>query len=707
MSVPFSIGYPDITWDAVSVTASEASGFPVRNLFYGGSNLVWKRSGNATSTNITFDMGLTRAASANYCVLRGINLTTALQGSNYGVSVQVRASIDNFVSSNILIAEQNPIVLLGTKDEDALILFDTTPEYRYWRVVINTASSIQHAMRKLFLGRRFDFNNNQPYYPYSSNYADDTKPFVSDSGSLFKSSSGRKQKRLAFNWRNVSDFNRDVFHSRVIEAKDDSPICLIHQSDVHNPLSVYRPQKDIADFAPVAAYEAEGSRLFTDTAGTTPAAYGEQVARWNEPFNGHNATQATAGSRPFRATAPITGVRNTWNYSEPASGTGYATTTGAVFRSAVQLSDHVPHEVYLEDATISRQITQNFPTGSLIGKTWTLSFLVKMDNGLMPNQGSGNYRDFTITWENSDQTNYSVFNYEDKGNGVYRVSATRSFTGTNVSITIRKYIGLNTNTGISISAIQFEEASSASPYQRRVTRHEVYEQGVPNRDYLFLGGSTNKRWMTIGTALGRPANYTIIAVTKSYQLAGQAIVFAGDGTANNYLTLQFRAASGDGFVPRLSAAIGDGVAGSTTFSELATPTDWRVPNISASRYTSGNDFVDLFFQGQKQNLEKVTSAASANTGANKSLSIGRAGSFDSEYFNGEIYAIYIFDKSLSDADLTRFQALASQKWQVANLEYPANTNPDIFTGWIQNYNVVSGAWANINNINMEIIEDVS
>jgi hypothetical protein len=50
------------------------------------------------------------------------------------------------------------------------------------------------------------------------------------------------------------------------------------------------------------------------------------------------------------------------------------------------------------------------------------------------------------------------------------------------------------------------------------------------------------------------------------------------------------------------------------------------------------------------------------------MNIGRLGA--TQNFPGNISALYIFNKALTNADRIRFEALVSQKWQVANLSYP-------------------------------------
>lgn len=702
-NVNFSIAYPEIPWDAVTITASsEESGFPVTNLFYGGSGVIWKRSGTATSSTITFDLGLTKSSTANYCILRGISNTVSQQGSKYGVNIAINASTDNFVSSNVLVASQTPIELVGPKDEDAILIFDQTIAYRYWRVVIATTSSIQHQLRGLFIGNLFNFNGVSPYYPYASGYVETAQPFISDRGTLFKSSVGRKQRLIEINWRNVLDSTRDFFQSRIIEAKDDTPFCFVHKDSIHNPLTVYKQPKALTDFAPVAAYLATPERMFDATSGGALTAVGAAVARWENTISGsHHATQATLGNRPLRGTEPVVGRRNLWNFSEPASATGYAHATNLTFRASTSIPN-VQSEVYLLDATLERRLGQNVWPTTQAGKTFTLSFLVRLDSGLLPNTGAGSYRDFTVTWDNSDVTNYALFSYQDLGGGVYRARITRTFATSSLAVNIRKYLGLNNNMGVTISQMQIEEASSMTAYQRTVGAHESYQAGIPNRDYLAFDGTDD--WLTAGTGISKFSSYTIYAVIQGLGTGTQSVCMAGDnGNSTNNMHVQLRRVSGDGFVRRLGTQVTNG-AGSVTLSDISTPTEWIVPSIAAVTYQTGNDFSFLAFNGTNLPIVKSTFGATSNTGTARPFIMGKAGDFASEFLNGKIYGILVFNVAHSTSDRQYIEHLLSERFSIGSLEAPTNTN--VLTAWINEYEITSGENANLNNISLSLIEDI-
>jgi hypothetical protein len=95
--------------------------------------------------------------------------------------------------------------------------------------------------------------------------------------------------------------------------------------------------------------------------------------------------------------------------------------------------------------------------------TYTLSFFVKVGDGVLPNQGSGSYRDFTLTVNNSDTINYTVIINNHVGNGVYRCTYTFVSNG-NTVFNFRKYGGLNNNTPVVAFGFQLEAGAFASPY---------------------------------------------------------------------------------------------------------------------------------------------------------------------------------------------------------------------------------------------------
>jgi hypothetical protein len=117
--------------------------------------------------------------------------------------------------------------------------------------------------------------------------------------------------------------------------------------------------------------------------------------------------------------------------------------------------------VLLQDSTVSRTLTQSITVSN--GVTYTFSFFVKVGDGVLPNQGSGSYRDFTLTVNNSDITNYTAIINNHVGNGVYRCTFTFVSNGATV-FNFRKYSGLNNNTPVVAFGFQLEAGAFATPY---------------------------------------------------------------------------------------------------------------------------------------------------------------------------------------------------------------------------------------------------
>jgi hypothetical protein len=699
-NINFSIAYPDITWDAIAITGSEDSNFPLRNLFYGGSTVMWKRSGTATSTSITFDLGLSKSATANYCILRGVHHIVAEQGDRYGVSFQVRASSDNFSASDILIAEKNPIEIVGVKDEDALLLFNTSDSYRYWRVVINTDTAIQHSLRKLFLGNLFDFYGNSPFYPYSSNYTSSASAFVSDKGTLFKSSQGKKQKLISINWRNVTDQARDFFQKRIIESKDDSPLALIHKNDYHNPLSVYKKKKTLTDYKPVAWFDAlDPTTLFNATSGGTLPAYGSSVARWENKATVNHATQATAGSRPIRATAPITGVRNVWSFSEPTDGSLISASNITYSSGNV---DGFSSEAFFGDNSVSRTFlkgAQNFRQPLIDGVAYRLRVRIKMSDNSAPNfSGATGDRDFVFVRNNSESTGATVI---PLANDVYEVRFQWT-QGTATSVGIRKNT-TNSNKTFWASGFTVEEQSVDVnlPYQRTLN-YEVYEQGVPNRDYLFFDGSDDFLSANglASVVQGDDTPFTIIAVSSPRDIAANGHIWSfGNSLGTNYYHFLMYGFS--------SSKIEVGRRGiSSADSKLLTATNNfsnKLTNIISQIFDgqTGNIFTDGSLNGSGD-LNIDTMATNSDL-----FTIGAFGrSTYSSYLKGNISALYVFDKALTEQDLKEIEYIISRDTMVANLSEPETLPTNVITAWINDYNIQSGENANLNNVNLEFVEDI-
>ncbi len=111
--------------DAVPVASTTAAGFDVLNLRDFRPYTWWKPT--AMPATVTVDCGSAKAA--DYAVVHGHDLFTQ------GATIEVRASTDNFVGSNVLVATKTP-----TSDDPFLLQFASVA-YRYWRFNLTGASA--------------------------------------------------------------------------------------------------------------------------------------------------------------------------------------------------------------------------------------------------------------------------------------------------------------------------------------------------------------------------------------------------------------------------------------------------------------------------------------------------------------------------------------------------------------------------------------
>ena len=118
--------------------------------------------------------------------------------------------------------------LLGPHSQDLITTFSATAASRYYWLDLHCAipaTTCLFPLSKAYLGTRFNFSNKDPIYPYTTNYRKPSRPFVTDSGTAFRSREGREQLIYGFNWF-VSDDVRDDFMLKIGKYWDVNPIML-------------------------------------------------------------------------------------------------------------------------------------------------------------------------------------------------------------------------------------------------------------------------------------------------------------------------------------------------------------------------------------------------------------------------------------------------------------------------------------------------
>lgn len=249
MTAFVKIGYNQIARMASSVSVSVFDGafapvdigpneLPIQNLFYGGSTVFWRNSTTeaigATLVTLTIPAELP-AQTIDYLAIRGLNLMFAAGSGDISFDIIGDGNTIYDGSLNPAITEAD---LVGSFGEDFILTFDESAAYRVFEIYIYTTNEIPHRLRKIYLGKLFDFDNRSPSYPYKPGYGENGTPFTSDAGSVFKTSMGRRARELEFAWKHISDASRIFLDKEIHYYASDYPIFLYEppESD-HSPLN--------------------------------------------------------------------------------------------------------------------------------------------------------------------------------------------------------------------------------------------------------------------------------------------------------------------------------------------------------------------------------------------------------------------------------------------------------------------------------------
>jgi hypothetical protein len=321
-----------------------------------------------------------------------------------------------------------------------------------------------------------------------------------------------------------------------------------------------------------------------------------------------------------------------------------------------------------------------------------------MDDNSVPNSGAGTYKDFTLLLNNSDINTGMVFT--NVGNNVYR--CTRAYTANSFpNIAIRKYAGLNSVKSFKVTGFQLEVGSTVTNYQRRITQHEVYESGIANRDYLWFDGTDDffSANSLASIVHGNDTPFTVLYAVMPkipFSTTVGSIWSFGDTAGTNWNQYQYFST----FNNKIGA--------------------YRRPNSGSAAITASTNFTatpqigSFVFAGQtaKMHTNAIELASGAyntvtmGTNSNR-FSIGAQGtSITTEFLKGNYYALAIFNKALSDSDRQYVESLLSEQFTVASISQPENTNPNLLTAWVRDYDISSGENANLNDVNLSLLEDI-
>lgn len=247
----------------------------------------------------------------------------------------------------------------------------------------------------------------------------------------------------------------------------------------------------------------DSTTVWTNTLGTTPATWGDAVARIDDKSgNGYYAEQATLSLRPILGRHPKGGIRNLLNNSEDAVAIGGTATITVGFTGKGAFSEGF--KITDDDAANNERLGQ---TVSITADEYTISVYISYDSGNPPStdvttisvQGTGAIG-LNVNWDGSGGITSVAINgaqtdtvgFDDLGGGLFRVWAKGTYTlaATNsFFLWPAGFIGGGTSTGsIFFYGAQIEQASAYTDYQKRVDQYDITEAGVRSVSYLYFDG---------------------------------------------------------------------------------------------------------------------------------------------------------------------------------------------------------------------------
>jgi len=180
----------------------------------------------------------------------------------------------------------------------------------------------------------------------------------------------------------------------------------------------------------------------------------------------------------------------------------------------------------------------------------------------------------------------------------------------------------------------------------------TFKTNVKNGKSAVLYDRSSSEYLSFGSGLGKPSDWTIIAALR-WNFIGTTssdIAFAmGSGDGSNSYSVWGMVAN-DG-ASRLKFEFGDDTdySGGQSASGLLVEDEWV---IVSQRYTDGDTEPDAWVNIGAQSWPVIdSSAASECSGTAHEFSLGRIGALNSLYFDGYQGRIYADDTALSDANI--------------------------------------------------------
>jgi hypothetical protein len=189
-------------------------------------------------------------------------------------------------------------------------------------------------------------------------------------------------------------------------------------------------------------------------------------------------------------------------------------------------------------------------------------------------------------------------------------------------------------------------------------QYDTIQNAIDGHTVVYYNGNSN--FLTLGTQLGKPANWTIFVVGATANNAADQCFVNSCNSAGQSNTMWGRI---ELITNKLYYIVANGVSaqfsnGYTT-NTIMTNNNW---DVITQRYTSGNDAAEYWVNNTSKVITKLTTTSTTSAGTAYPFSIGRYGDYDGFYLAGGIAEVIIFNVPLSEVDRLRVENYLHYKY---------------------------------------------
>jgi hypothetical protein len=221
------------------------------------------------------------------------------------------------------------------------------------------------------------------------------------------------------------------------------------------------------------------------------------------------------------------------------------------------------------------------------------------------------------------------------------------------------YSKLTLATGV--SQISDKSYNDRHATQGTTTAQPALVQNAQN-GLMALNFDGTDDYLTLGTALGKPSSWFVLAVCKFDVITGSRAVLCSTDSVGSAVNTSVCLCIYTGYANKLFYQFGNGSVASYGYTNDDAPNN--VFSLISQEFVSGENYTRYYVDGG--GIEPVTKSSTAATstsaGTVYAFSIGRLGEYNGNYLDGSVCEIYLIKSNISDFLKNTIHGYAAHKW---------------------------------------------